>query len=279
MQHRHRYPGEIVRRIGALSIAFLCVALAAPVSAAGVILLTSRQFAPGEIGAVTATCPAGEHVEVGGAVGGYDPASLLFLAPSDMHRSVKGEWTANGRNAESINDSLTAIAFCWDGATSVSMTATATVSVAPGGGGIVTAVCPPHTVLTGGGFHAPAAADVPLTRLERASARAWRVAIRNLSSTAVPLTAIAYCGAGPVAQQVVASAVPTDEFQGFNVAAVCPSGTQLLFGGLRATNTSPGIDPTVVLPYRFAPTSSHSWRVDAVAGVLGGRLDAIAYCR
>lgn len=279
MQHGGRYCGTFPRRVGALAIVFVCVALAAPVSAAGVILHTSKEFAPGEIGAVTATCPAGQHVEVGGAAGGYDPATVLLLLPTDMHRSVLGQWTANGRNAEHMNDALTAIAFCWDGATSVSTTVTATMSVAPGGGGIVTAFCPPHTVLTGGGFHAPAAADVPLTRLERASARAWRVAIRNLSSTAVPLTAIAYCGAGPVPQQVVARAVPTDMFQQFNVAAVCPSGTQLLFGGLRATNTAPGLDPTVVVPYRFAPTSSHSWRVDAVPGILGGRLDAIAYCR
>ncbi len=80
---------------------------------------------------MTATCPAGEHIEVGGASGEFDVGSLTFLIPTDMHRSAKGKWTANGRNAETVQDALTAVAFCWDGPMSVATTVTNTVAVAP----------------------------------------------------------------------------------------------------------------------------------------------------
>jgi hypothetical protein len=80
--------------------------------------------------------------------------------------------------------------------------------------------------------------------------------------------------------QVRALAEPTDGGQRFNVTAVCPGHTIIVFGGLRATNQGPGVDPIIVVPYAFAATSNQTWRVDGFAGfTAGGSLEALAYCR
>lgn len=269
-----------MKKVIPLSLVFLCV-LAVPAFGFHLVVRTSTQLAPGATGTVTASCPSGQHAALAGVAAQFDlGAANQGVFPTNMSLSTARQVIANGQNIGTAPGSLTAVAYCDAGANPGRTTVSHTVSVAPQGGGAATATCPAHTVLVEGGFHAPAAAEILLTRLERTSATAWRVAARNFTTGAVPLTAIAYCGAGPVPQLARALAEPAVGWQPFNVTALCPAGTRLLFGGLRATNFGPGVDPIIVVPFAFAATSNQSWRVDAFAGVTGGgSVQALAYCR
>ena len=277
LRREHR---RFARRLAILSIIFLCV-LVAPASAFNVVVRANTELAPGAGRTVTASCRIGEHAAFGGvrAEFGFGVAQPGVI-PTNLSLSSARGVTAIGQNVGTAPGSLTAVAFCAAGPGPARTTVSKTASVAARGGGAVTATCPAGTVLVGGGFHAPVTAEIYLTRLERTSARAWRVAVANFTFGAVPLTAIAYCGAGPVPQQALAIAQSPSGGQPFNVAAVCPVHTSLVFGGLRATNLGPGFDPVVVLPISLEASSSGSWRVDGVAGFVGGgSLQALAYCR
>ena len=111
----------------------------------------------------------------------------------------------------------------------------------------VIATCPVGTIAVGGGYSSAASldhAEAVFQLADGADPRQLAVSLGNVKKTATKMTAYAYCAAG-VAPVVVEKTISVKPHKGGTAHATCPSGTSLLFGGLRAT--SPG-SPTFNLP-------------------------------
>lgn len=271
---------------GSVAIVCLCAVLAVPVVATTTIVETTHVLAPDARGSATASCERGEHAPVGGMRSDFfQNGTAKAVIATDLHRATGAAWTVNGVGEAGAGGSLRAVVLCASGNASVPRTIVRTVSAPPLRRTAITATCPTSEVLVGGGYHWPASSPVSqlilMTRLERVSAGAWRVVVTNFSpTTAVAVSAIAYCGTGPAPRQATALTSATGPSQTLNVTAICPGTTRLLFGGMRGGVNAPGIDPFLTVANAFAPTSNRSWRVDGQTGPMGGfDLVALAYCR
>jgi len=273
---------------------FVCVALTAPAFAFGYFRSRTTDLFPATRGAVRATCPIGEHTDFGGGwseVLGRPIAPGAMAYVTDMHMATGATWTVNGENGStSAKRRLGSYVYCSAGTRGVPTTIARTVSIAPFAERSVTATCPPKLVVIAGGFHTPARpahpGDTPpralVNGLELTSARSWRATARNVSSTAwITLTAIAYCGHGPTVRVVTASTSVGAASTG-NVAAVCPTGTKLAFGGYRATTFFPNaFGGGTIAAEGFGAQGHDAWGVSGInlnllSGV--GQMVALAYC-
>jgi hypothetical protein len=276
---RHRFVAA-----GSLAIVAVCVAVASPISA-----LTSANTHDVKVhrwaaGASTAQCPQGEHVSFGGVIAQYrTPATGgQYVLPTGMRRTADDKLTVFGfNNTRAVEGHLTGYAYCDPGPVSKAVERTEPYG---DGGANAIATCPAGTVVVGGGFdtHSTPRHHALVDRLERVSARQWRVASTALTAESETLTAIAYCAAGP-APKLSTATVKVSPHSAGTARAKCPSGTSLVFGGVLAPRTGfpyQAAHSAQVDAFGWTATSGAEWVVTAFnVGSRTGDLSALAYCR
>ncbi len=220
-------------------------------------VITSGKNGP-VFGSSTATCPSGQHVLFGGFSNGV----------AGMRRTANNQLTVDGYNLGGPPLWLTSFAYCGKGPLATKATRTVIIRTF----GSATATCPAGKVVVAGGFAATRHSVVAVTRLERVAANRLLVSayLRYGITKQTALTAIAYCGAGPVPKQV--SKTLTLSSDGGRARATCPAGTKLAFGGVIAKRS--GSDPPLV--FSMVAQGQDTWQVRESAA---GTLTALAYCR
>jgi hypothetical protein len=153
---------------------------------------------------VTAKCPRGRRVALGGIAASFDPVPPFVgaeVVPSAMKRTTQRGWKVSGLNLGSKSGAagkLTAIAYCAKTAKTTERSKTVTIP-SSGTPGSVTAKCHQGEKVAFGGFKADATtsdAFVLIDGLERVSSRLWAAnAINEGPGSSAPgdLTAFAYC--------------------------------------------------------------------------------------
>jgi hypothetical protein len=160
---------------------------------------------PEGVSAATANCPAGTT-----PVGGGWSAPILgdrILAPFQSYRSGPQTWSVAAGTTPSTSGAVTATAYCRRTPKPVTVASASVTTPAESGAVVsVSATCPTGTHLISGGFRSgiagPSDFAIPVTSLS-STPGSWGVtAFKNLSS-AVQLTADAYCLSGIRAPVVV----------------------------------------------------------------------------
>jgi hypothetical protein len=265
-----------------------CVAVAVPAYATWTNAATkSVTVTAGHAGSVTATCPAGERA----AAGGLSAALKLPLysheavLPQAMYMNgAQTGWSVVGSNSGLASGTLTARVYC--DKHDLRSVVVKKVTAPAGHKTTSVATCPAGKVVLGAGFSTPASPrgtymppNSIVTHL-RATATKVIVAVIALYATTT-VSAMAYCGAGPAATEI-AAAVNINAAAGERaVAATCPSGKHLLFGGVDGAFSYPLAKGTPqVVPFGMSSPSTTKWQVGGYNGVAtAAPLTAYAYCR
>ncbi len=279
MTTRRATRGRRLGRLSGVTVALLCVVLAAPVFAyvsrsnRGVIIPKHGS------GSATARCPGKQQVVFGGMIAQFDVPHDAIVFPTGMRKTAAGRWTATGSSLSSTRGSrLSSVAYC--GSAKGTITRQKTVNVAGHRSGAAVATCPAGTVVVGGGFKTkpfPFFEDVK--GLERLTKRTWRATILNIGDQRTTITAIAYCGHGAV-PVMRAHAIQVKSGRGGTVRATCPRGKVLVFGGVVAAAPGVADNQPHVFPFSLTAETTTRWAVKATnGGGHRGNLTALAYCR
>lgn len=162
--------------------------------------------APGETGSVTAKCPRGKKVVVGGF---ESPEPLPGASPPEFgiypfvsKRAGKRGWKVSAygdvQGADPEDQFLTSEAFCYAGGPSLT-TESKKTTVADGAVGSVKAKCPRGKQVASGGFKSTAEGSGASTSYARtfvskkAGKRGWKVEAFGEGNDPAPLKAFAYC--------------------------------------------------------------------------------------
>jgi hypothetical protein len=281
--HHRRESGRARTVTSSLAIVGVCVAMAVP---AGASVSTNshdvkvHRFAKGS---TTAQCPAGSHVSFGGVAAEFQPPDgQKYVLPAGVRRTADDKLTVYGfNNSRGAEGHLTAYAYCDRGAVPAAVEQSASSG---DGGASVVATCPVGTVLVGGGFDghpSPRHHDL-IDSLERISSRQWRATSTTLTAEQSTLTAIAYCARG-VAPKLYSATVHVSGHSAGTARASCPTGTALVFGGLRAQKTGAPYEAAhtaQVEAFSWTAPTPTQWVVSAYnVGSRTGTLTALAYCR
>jgi hypothetical protein len=287
---------EVTRKLGAVVCA---TALLATVALADATTKTKSGIVnAGTSRSLTAKCPKGERVDVGGFRSTVNGPSGILIEDLSFEGSRK--WTAR---FDGLGDSAPAasIAYCAHGPKLTKRTGS-DIAVAPRagrspragrwrargmGGGILltaTAKCPRGETVQLGGFTVrdpalpPARGGVPSSfrpaSMQATSPRKWRV--RGVAeSPGTRLTAVAGCADRPAPHAVK----KTEPIEGggakSSTKAKCPRGERVAMGGFKQTLFDDG-GPYVRGLKRPSP---RTWKATTWEFENPGRLTAIAYCR
>jgi len=245
----------------------------------------SITLSPATYGEVGVSCPHGEHVAFGGYFGDYRQTSLVSRSSlvMGMWPDTTTKWSVSGYENESPaakeKGTLTSIGYCEKGA-APTIVKGATVKVAADHTGAALAQCPRRTVVVGDGFSITKRSGFGIaalvTELHRTSSRVIEVSVLAYNDSSV--TAYALCGAGAAPVETVVTQTMAARGGG-SVAADCPSGKSLVFGGLSAQDGEHAPSPAV-FPFSMKATAAGL----AVSGynaslTTPGGLTAISYCR
>ena len=268
--------------VGPPAIVLLCVALAAPAFAFVARAKHTVVVRKTAQGAVSATCPRGEHASFGGVVAQFSapPGSGAYMFPTGMRRTANDRWTVYGKNeSDLVGSRLTSIAYCDHGA--VPRVASKTVSLPGLRSGSVIATCPAGTFVVGGGFNSGAAPKhlAALAHLNRLSPTQWIVTMINLFPAATTITAIAYCSAS-TAITTVSNILKVAARRSGTVRVSCPAGLSVVFGGLLASSAASAGHLGFALPFSWNAASNTQWVVSGYnIGDQPAYITAIVYCR
>jgi hypothetical protein len=238
---------------------------------------------------LTAKCPRGERVDVGGFRSTVNQASGIVVEDLTFRRQRiwKARFDQLGSPAKA-----TAIAYCKDTARLIRRTKTKTEPLPPprakrgigpdGGVLAVTAKCPRGTTVQLGGFEVRDSLAPPIrggaphgfypAAMKATSAREWRV--RGLALPGTRVTAVAGCSDLP-APNAREKTVPIEGgATASSATATCPEGKRVVMGGFEQTVYNGG-GPYVRALERPTP---RTWKVTTWEFDDPGTVTAIAYC-
>ncbi len=230
---------------------------------------------------VTAPCPAGKHLALGGYAAdlGLDPTDAQ-IAPLAFARSHDG-WRVRGVNGGQQAGTLTSLAWCGH-RSPIDAQETKAARVGPGESDSVTARCPSGERVVLGGASGELLDDgaVLITAMRRTTKRSWQVRGANLQgSSSGRLTAIAYCGRSATKEVVAEATVAPGTKAG--VTARCPRGSRVRFGGFSAPFDASDGKPGSVIG-KLARGLAREWNLRAIANPSNPNavtIRAFAYCR
>jgi hypothetical protein len=232
-------------------------------------------------GAVTARCPAGRGLGLGGfqSNAGADVGLVVSRdEPASGHA-----WAADATNTFINPGRLSATAYCGPRRHLRRVSATTSIAAQSGGtypSGSAVARCPHRTSVRLGGFSAdvspqPDGPGLNLHAMSLASPRKWKVTATNEGPAPGTLRATAWCGHGRALSRAVGKASVPD---GGSAAATarCRHGKKVALGGFQ-TGPSGSLGPYL---NQLRRPAAARWRAGAVqlSGNGGGSLRAIAYC-
>jgi hypothetical protein len=266
--------------------------IAVPVALGAGDLVTrtkTAEIAAGTQGSVSAKCPRGKSVVLGGFDNQIGADQEPAAAVTGLELTSDRTWRDSATNYSSSAANATAIAYCGNrrGLTTrtktVDVPKSSTIGAQPTS---VSARCPEGKRVAFGGFTAEIAPnftpEVHVSSLELTSPRTWTAAGLNVGDgdSSGQLTAIAYCGdVGRVDERSASVDVPSQSGHR-KVTARCPSGERVAFGGFRAQVQ---VTDAFVLIRGLERTAGNEWTAEALNGNNNpgqfGQLTALAYCR
>jgi len=269
--------------LGAAASIAVVVLLAVPVFAFSSTSSRSKDVEGLHAASVSARCAGNTHVQFGGYQ--YQLSYPLDLqrptvVATGMRITASNQLTVDGQgfSPSGKTSRLTATAYCYPGPAPSKATNTAVIRHQAGG---VTATCPAGKVVVAAGFASQAGTGHghDVNSIERIAANKLRVTLVAAQQVTASLTAIAYCRSGP-APTLVSKSVAIAPGHLATARAKCPSGSSLAFGGVIAEAHIGNEKRPVIYPVRISADNTTVWRVSGRnAGLAGGKLTALAYCR
>jgi hypothetical protein len=268
-------------RYGLTSLVLLLfIVVAVPVWAYSSSVEEQRVIPAFSVRTVTANCPPGQHVTLGG-IGAPLTVPLLSPGPSVFPQqmfmnSTQTKWTVVAINAGDAGVMASRV-YC--GVHPPRTVVARTVQVGAFSANGAFARCPEGQVVLAGGYRVPARLEVVVNKLRRTNARTLEVRGFNLADVSSTLRAIAYCGPGPAPTEHVAEIFIDESATSVTpVKATCPAGKKLIFGGFHGQFPGGSADGAV-LPFGLLARQSKEWIVRGFNPGSSGFLRAIAYCR